>query len=317
MNHRVGKPSWQSVAVSGLGALAWTTAAHAQVACPVRVVSPGAPRWEAAAKEAEQSTSHSEATPHDCQSIEVTVLADGTARLEFTTIEGKRADRQLQNPEELTPAIEALLVTVAPLPRSSAAVDAKTPPVTHELPAKKTTHAELAASHARPRFVIGASAGTRFTFGHKYLAPAVSLRASGVFDRWELGVFGEWDPVFKRLSGATPAGFAMSALVVGALVGRREHAGRFEVNYGVDLGIASVASSADAAQSSSVDASQQRLGLYMGGRYPSDKTTRLTLDVLSDAALSGLRGPATEAAGLPPVPRYGVALSLGVETVAL
>ena len=165
--------------------------------------------------------------------------------------------------------------------------------------------------------MIGATAGTRFTFGGKYLAPAVSLRASGVFDRWELGIFGEWDPLFKRLSGATPAGFSMSALVVGALFGRRERAGRFEVNYGVDLGIASVASSDDAAQGSGVDASQQRVGLYVGGRYPRDKTTRVTLDVLSDAALSGLRGPATKAAGLPLIPRYGVALSLGVETVAL
>jgi hypothetical protein len=270
-----------------------------------------------AAKEAEQRTLRTEAAPGDCRSVEVTVLPDGTARLEFTTTEGRRADRQLQDPDELAPAIEALLVTVAPPPPLPPAVAAQTPSATHELPAKQTTQVEPPESHARAHFVIGAAAGARFTFGHKYLAPAMSLRASGMFDRWELGVFGEWDPLFKRLSGATPAGFAMSALVVGALFGRRERAGRFEVNYGVDLGIASVASSADAAQASSVDASQQRVGLYVGGRYPRGKTTRLTLDILSDVALSGLRGPATTAAGLPPIPRYGVVLSMGVETVAL
>jgi hypothetical protein len=285
MSPRVGKSRWRLVAASGLGALAWTTAARAQVACPVRVVSPGEPRWEEAAKDAEQRVLRTEAAPYDCQSIEVTVLADGTARLEFTTTERRRADRQLQNPDELAPAIEALLVTVAPQLQSAAAVEAKTPPVTHELQAKQTARAKPSASHARPYFVIGVAAGARFTFGHKYLAPAASLRASGVFDRWELGISGEWDPLFKRVSGVTPAGFAMSALVVSALFGRRERAGRFEVNYGVDVGVASVASSAGAAQASSVDASQQRAGLYLGGRYPRDKTTRLTLDVLSDAAL--------------------------------
>ncbi len=317
MSPCTGKSHWHLIAASGLGALVWTTAASAEVACPVRVVSPGAPRWEAAAKDAEARTIRAAETPHDCQSIEVTVLADGTARLEFTTTDGRRAERQLQNPEELAPAVEALLVTAAPQPPSSLPVEAKAPPVIHELEAKESTQAERPAPHARPHLVVGGAAGTRFTFGHKYLAPAVSLRASGVFDRWELGIFGEWDPLFKRLSGATPVGFVMSALVVGALFGRRERAGHFEVSYGVDLAVASVASSADAAQASSVDASQQRVGLYVGGRYPRDGTTRFMLDVLSDAALSGLRGPATAAAGLPPIPRYGVALSLGVETVAL
>jgi hypothetical protein len=273
--------------------------------------------WEAAAKEAEQRTSPAEAAPRDCQSIEVTVLADRTARLEFTTVEGRRAVRELQNPDELAPAIEALLVTVAPLAPPAAAGAVETQPATHDLRPKQTTLAEPPGSHTRPHFVLGAGTGARFTLGHKYLAPAVSLRASGVFDHWELGIFGEWDPLFKRLSGATPAGFAMSALVLGALFGRRERAGRFEVNYGVDLGIASVASAANSGVASSVDASQQRAGVYLGSRYPRDKTTRFTVDLLSDAALSGLRGPATAAAGLPPFPRYGVALSLGVETGAL
>src|SRR5882724_7869352 len=129
MSPRVSRSRWRLIAASGVAALAWTTVARAQAACQVRVVSQGVPRWEAAAKEAQQSTSRAEAAPHDCQSIEVTVLADGTSRLEFTTTEGRRADRQLQTPEELAPAIEALLVTVAPLPP---AAPAKTPPSTRE-----------------------------------------------------------------------------------------------------------------------------------------------------------------------------------------
>ncbi|MEO8982395.1 MAG: hypothetical protein ABI548_22700 [Polyangiaceae bacterium] len=280
-------------------------------------MAPGAPRWEAAAKDAEQLTLRPDAAPSDCKSVEVTVLGDGTAHLEFTTTEGRHADRQLQNPDELAPALEALLVTVMPRPQPAASVSDTTPLAPRESHSNQATQAEPLPARARPHFIIGVAAGARFTFGHKYLAPVASLRASGVFDRWELGIFGEWDPLFKRLSGATPAGFAMSALVVGALFGRREHAGRFDVTYGVDLGIASVASSADSAGASNVDASQQRAGLYLGGCYPSDKATRVTLGVLTDAALSGVRGPATAAAGLPPIPRYGVALTLGVETVAL
>jgi hypothetical protein len=169
--------------------------------------------------------------------------------------------------------------------------------------------------------VIGAGAGSRFTFGHKYLTPSASLRATGVFDRWEVGVFGEWDPVYARLAGKSPPGFAMSALFVGAVFGRRESASRLEVNYGLGLGIASVAASADPdpsiANARNVDASQRRVAVYAGARYPRDKTIRVTLDLMSDAALSGLRGAATSDARLPPFPRYGLSLSVGIEAVAL
>lgn len=308
---------WRALAASGLGALAWTSAARAQAPCPIRVVPGEAPGWQAAARAVEERTREATPRPHDCQSTQVTVQADGSASLEFTTTEGGHAIRRLQAPDELGPAIEALLVTVAPAPTVPAVQIEPSKPA----PRFADTSAEPPAPREKPHFVLGAGAGTRLTFGHKYLAPAVSLRATGVFDRWELGVSGEWDPVFTRLVGSTPAGFAMSALVVGALFGRRERVRRFDVGYGFSLAIASVASSANAGPNHpinrSVDASQQRVGFYAGARFPRKASTRVTLDVAADAALSGLRGVATSEANLPGFPRYGTSLSLGVETVAL
>lgn len=314
----------RALAAASLGALAWTSAARAQAPCPVTVVPPGTPGWEAAAQDARQRLQAPAATPLDCASIRAVVLPSGAARLEFTTTEGRRAERQLQAPEELGPAIEALLVTVAPVAEPSpqkvmaAAPPKATPPEDSSTQSAQTPGPRVGV---RPHLLIGGGLGTRVTFGHKYAAPGGALRATGVFDRWELGVSGEWDVLFARLKGKTPAGFAMSALVVGALFGRRERLGHFELSYGLDLGIGSVASSADPqpglAANRSVDASQQRVGLYAGGRYPRAATTRVTLDVNCDAALSGLRPTATSAAALPPFARYGVGLWLGVETVAL
>ncbi len=195
----------------------------------------------------------------------------------------------------------------------------KPPPA--EVRPQPNVQAAAPAARIKPHFVIGAGAGTRLALGRRYFAPGVSLRAMGVFERWELGVSGEWDAVFVRLVGSTPAGFAMSALVVGALFGRRDRVQRLDLRYGLGLGIASVAASADAEPglptNRSVDASQQRVGFYAGVCYPRDASTHLTLDVAGDAALSGLRGAATSAAGLPAFPRYGTGLWLGVETVAL
>ena len=321
MNLQMKKPRWDVLAALGLGALAWTSAARAEIPCSVRVASPGAPDWEAAARDAERRTSSARPVPHDCQSVEVTLLADGTARLDFTATDGRRAVREIQNPNELGPAVEALLVTVAPPAALAPPENNSLNPLTREKFPQQSAPVVPPAPRPRPLLAIGVRGGSRFTFGHKYLAPSASFRATGVFDRWELGVSAEWDPVYARLAGSTPAGFAMSALVVGALFGRREHASRFEVIYGLGLGIASVASSADPdpsiAKARNVDASQQRVALYVGARYPRDKAIRVTLDVLSDAALSGLRGAATSDVRLPPFPRYGVGLSLGVEAVAL
>jgi hypothetical protein len=322
MNLRIGNPLWHALAALGLGALAWTSAARAAVPCSVRIVPPGAPDWEAAARDAKRRTSSTGPVPNDCQSFEVTVRTDGTARLEFTATDGRRAIREIQNPDELGPAIEALLVTVAPTPTTTALAETNsTKTANSEMLTRQAAQSTPPTPRVRPLLLFGMGAGARFTFGHKYLAPSGSFRGVGVFDQWELGIFGEWDPVYERLAGSTPPGFAMSALAVGALFGRREHTGRLDVNYGLGLGVASVASSADPdptiVKTRSVDASQQRAAVYAGAHYPRDKSIRVTLDMLTDAALSGLRGPATSEVRLPPFPRYGVSLSLGVEAVVL
>ncbi|QUS47017.1 hypothetical protein [Salmonella enterica] len=43
--------------------------------------------------------------------------------------------------------------------------------------------------------------------------------------RWDLGIFGQWDPANVVLGGA-PNGFRMSSLGVGVSIGRREPLGR-------------------------------------------------------------------------------------------
>lgn len=303
------------VALATMAALAATVPARADLPCAVRLTPPDQAEWRAALDQA--GVGAHKGPLADCRSIHVAVLPDNTAVLEFITTDGRVATRHVEGPAELAPAIEALLVTVSPSPATPpppAPATAAPPPAVPDN--DKARHAPTPLTH----LVLDAGVGGRITLAHKYAALAVSLQAAAVISSWEFGVFGEWDPVSTPLAAAPPSGFALSMLDVGAMLGRREHVGRFEVACGVDWGIAAIAETASAnavVADRTVDGSQQRFGGYVGLRFPRDSSTRFMTQLWVDSALSGLRRKATAAAQLPGFPRFGGVLSLGIETVAL
>jgi hypothetical protein len=302
--------------VASIASAALTAAgrAQAELPCPLVLTPADQAEWQAAVRDVQAGARKGSAA--DCQSIHLAVLPDQGAELEFITTDGRVATRHLEGPAELSPAIEALLVTVAPPPAAPAATVIAAPPTPPTPPIARASN----DGERRAQLVLGAGLGGRLTAARKYWAFATNVRAVGVLGKWELGVFGEWDPVYAPLGSVAPGAFGLSVLDVGAMLGRREQSGRLDVSYGVNWGVAALSESASAnaaVADRSVDGPQQRVGAYVGSRFPRDASTRFTTELWFDAALSGLKRAATAAAQLPAFPRYGGVLYLGVETVLL
>ncbi len=249
----------------------------------------------------------------------------GGALVTFLTTDGRRAVRALMSPEELAPALDALLVTLPPEPVRPGAVPAapatpeppRTPPAG---PAQGGPQGGApAAPSAEAHFHLGASAGLRFGFGGAYVTPALGLRPSGTFGAWELAGVVEYDPSYSYLPGGSPSGFKLWSFVAGVQVGRREAIGNVALGYGLGVGVASIREEANDADGTTKvgDRAQPRASLYGRLVYPRRSTWRGTLDLRIDAALGSVKKQASLRNDLPDLPRWGVLLSLGVETSAL
>src|SRR5262245_8915636 len=108
--------------------------ARARAECPVTLVPSDAPApWASAVASARERLASQSS---DCGSVEIAVRPKGGAVLTFTTTEGRRAERTLGSPQELGPALDALLVNVKvetpPAPPPS--VSASAPPVASTAP---------------------------------------------------------------------------------------------------------------------------------------------------------------------------------------
>jgi len=290
----------------------------AEPVCPLRIEPEGSPDWSAAARNADQLLATRGTVQNDCARVVVQVQPAGGAVLHFTTTSGRTASRELRTPDELVPALEALLVTLQPL--------AEMPPPAASTPGPAVTSAALpppapAPAPRRDRFVVGGGAGARLTLPRKYLAPEAFLRASVVLERLELGLVGAWDPLHVRLDGKVPQDFSMSTVQASALCAGRLPAGNTELNLGMLFGVAAVSASAHdlprLGRTRSLDVAEARLGAVAGIRYPRDSRTRASLDLMGDGAISGVHRAKTAELELPASPRFSVALCLGVETVML
>jgi len=316
----------------GAGMALATAAAHAE--CPLQLVPPDSPAaWTTVAGVATRRLAT--ASAHDCQSVEVAVRPSGGALLTFITTDGRRAVRALMSPDELAPALDALLVT---LPAESVPAESVEPAATPVATTKTEDRpaAPAAASDVTPvidsaaptpplpatpevHFRMGASVGARFGYRGAYLAPALGLRPSGTFGQWELAGALEYDPAYAYLPGTAPPGFRLWSFVAAVQVGRSQALGGVALGYGVGLGVASLREEADAVDGTTqvTDFGQPRASAYARVAFPQGGTWRGTLDLGLDAVLGSVKRRATLRQDLPNLPRWGALLSVGLETTAL
>ncbi len=315
----------------GVGASVALATITAQAECRLELVPHDAPvAWTAVAGAAGRRLAS--ASAHDCQSVEVAVRPSGGALVTFITTDGRRGVRALMSPEELEPALDALLVTLPP-ESSAAAAAARPPAAVAVLPTSPAIAAadvapptsvvtRTAASPARDpevHFRIGVSAGARFGFGGAYASPALGLRPSGAFGRWELSGALEYDPAYAYLPGGSPPGFKLWSFIAAVQVGRILPLGRVALSSGFGLGVASIREEAKDANGTAAvaDFGQPRVSAYGRVAFPRQSTWKATLGLDLDAVLGSIKRRASLRNDLPNLPRWGATISVGVETTAL
>ncbi|MGZ5971448.1 MAG: hypothetical protein ACXWP4_27450 [Polyangiales bacterium] len=305
-----------------MGIVAVLAVARAWAECPITLVPADAPKGWSSAVESARSRLAS-ASSHDCGSVEVAVRPNGGAVLTFTTTDGRRAVRTLMSPEELVPALDALLVTLPPeaAPASSAAPSSSAMP-SASVPAPaappSSSSAPVVAAPPEVHFAVGLSAGARLGLAGAYATPAFGLRPSGSFGAWELGGAIEYDPSYAYLPGAPP-GFTLWSFIANLQVGRREVFQNIAIGYGLGLGVASIRETVDDTDGlrKILDFGQPRASAYFRVVWPPRSTFRATFEIGFDAALTNLKRKVTVRNDVPDLPRWGIVSSVGLETSAL
>ncbi len=245
--------------------------------------------------------------------------ATGGATLAFLTTDGRGAARSLASAAELSPTLEALLITTVAPPEP--------PPLEAPLPSPRpalpqpppgTATAPSPVAERTVGWLLTAEVGGRATgLASRYLAPSFVLQPTVATGPWEVGAFVEFAPSYAAVSFTPPEGFALSTLTTGVVLGVRHDLGELALGLGGTMAVQSVSIEADDLPdlntSRSVDVAQPRLGAYGKVAYPSTSMVRILGLANADAVLGRLRANATEERRLPGLARFGLGLSVGVE----
>jgi hypothetical protein len=289
-----------------LALLGVASQARPAAAAECRIALGGAPveGWTLAVGELERSGS----VPADCAVVAIEASGE-RARLVFQTRDGRRAERGLDHPDELVPALRALGVGAEADGASSlpAPANPSEPAATAPAPSGVDT---VASSSPEPppgreaRAVFALVGGLRGGVG-KLVSPALGGSAAIELDRWELGVNVVLELQYFDLGGGEPPSAAAS---VGVTVGRREPVADLDVLFGARTMIAAFN------DESEVDGGERgraevRLGTYLGAAWPRTGRLRWRADVAADVVPHRVLG----SAGTRIAPWLGASVLVGAE----
>jgi len=301
---------------SGLGAIVVAVLGVASEArpaaaaeCSTTLVGAPVEGWTVAVRELERSGS----VPADCAVVAIEASGE-RARLVFQTRDGRRAERELDHPDELVPALRALGVgatgddaSALPAPDVPSAPALATPAAA---PPAAVGGDAAASSSPEPtpgreaRAVFALLGGMRGGVGNLW-SPTLGGSAAIELDRWELGVNLALELQYFDLGGGEPPSAAAS---VGVTVGRREPVADVDVLFGARTMIAAFN------DESEVDTGERgraevRLGTYLGGAWPRTGSLRWRADFAVDVVPHRALG----SAGTRIAPWLGASLLVGAE----
>ncbi|MBI5532115.1 MAG: hypothetical protein HY898_05350 [Deltaproteobacteria bacterium] len=270
--------------------------------CSVRVDPGDAPQpWVDAAAKTRRAISIGDAEASDCGSIEV--IVDGErAVVRFRTIDGRTAEREIGSPAELVPAVQALLVAGPVRP----AEDGQDLSKVTVRPGVGT-----AATGSSMHALVGALATARIAAPGGYVSSGGSVFASVATSRWELGVVGDWDPIYGRVSGAVPSEFEMTSFGMAGQFAIRQPTRGPTLLFGGRAGIGGVSQ-----QSNDVVNGQRteaHLGALAGAVMPAAWMARFRVTILGEVVPGRVGRERTLGPGLPILPWWSVGLGVGME----
>lgn len=321
IGHRAAR--WWTYAAVATGTC-WVvpSSASASRPCPVRIVG-GGEMWTLAGRDLERQLG---SMPGAVRCVAIQVDVDHAGHLSLIDSDGRRAERELGQPFELGPSVQALLVDLDASvahdsPQQVSSPDgedgtAKGPlisdrdgatsgsPSVRPPPAKDTSSV-----------VLGAALGARY--GGGIATPTVNAFGALRLRRWELGVMGNWEVSYKSLADGGPS-WSAAGLSAGISVGRRER-----VNSNLDFLLGATVAAAVLHQETHVRHPEQeatngegRLGGYLGVVGPVRGALRFRLQLQADATAVGPT-QRTIAADVPALPAWALGAQVGVEGDAL
>ena len=299
-------------------------AAFAQSACVVTLRSPdGASGWASAVERIERAVGSLGDGAGDCREIDVVVDAAG-ATVTFTTSDGRTAVRRIAQPRELEPLVDALVITV-PEP---AAPSVAPPPIALTFPVEAPLAREAPALDVprsvndRGRVLLGAGAGVRRAPGFSPSGVA-HIEIAALLGHWELGLVGRWEPDQEPGDDSSVGHLHLSGIGGGAVLGHRVPVGSFVLVFGANAGVFAMQEAlvkrsfaTEGRRDAHVSESfvDPRLGAYTAVAFPP--LSRFRLRAQLDAAF-GLVSHVPSNAELVALPRWSLALAIGVETSVL
>lgn len=286
--------------------------------CPVELRGPPSEPWLRAGQAIEALTTEFS----DCARIEIELerSTDG-ARLTFVTLDGRRAERRLAHPDQLVPTVMALGIggasesstpgpeaaPLAPVRAADAVPPSQVPLV--DSPSSRPSPQSPSPSAAAPddaRAVFAVLAGARGGAG-RLVSPVLEGAAALVPGRWELGLNLALELQYFDLQLPDPDG-PSSAASLGVTVGRREPFTDVELLYGVRSMVAAL--NDESQKDSGVRGGAEiRVGVYLGGAWPRQWSSRFRADLVLDVVPHNSLGDI----GKPVTPWLALSASIGVE----
>jgi len=290
-------------------------AANAAPQCPIRTRPPALQHpWDEAVDRARSGLA---AQRGDCKDVLLDVEGSG-ARLTFTTLDGRQATRWLEDPSALEPALAALQVTLSI--QEQGTLDPRPAPA--PAPAASPAHAKERGEPSPPtHLLVHGQAGARLAGSDLMLAPALGAGVALTASDFELGVGAQWEPTYQSLGDRESPSTRLSSLGANIAAGRRNPLGRGRaIVTGVRVSAAILhqewwlPGTSEAKTEHEGERAQARMGAYAGPIIPVSRATRLR--ALFEADIDPMHVGATRHGenAAPPLPWWGVSLSLGVES---
>ncbi len=282
--------------------------------CPVELRGPPSEPWLRAGQAIEALTTEFS----DCARIEIDLEPNTEgARLTFVTRDGRRAERHLAHPDQLVPSVMALGIEgateltspvpetvplAAPLAPVRAAdsvppVDARSSPQAPPAPSSRLSPSSPSQASAAPddaRAIFAVLAGARGGTG-QLVSPVLEGAAAIAPGRWELALNLALELQYFDLQLPEPDG-PSSAASLGVTAGRREPFTDVELLYGV-RGMVAALNDESEKDSGVRGGAELRVGVYLGGAWPRQWSSRfrgdIVLDVVPHDSLGDIGKPVT------------------------
>ncbi len=252
-----------------------------------------------------------------CADARLTV--DGTtARLVFTTTDGREAARTLAGPEELWPTLEALLV------RIPATESVSVPPRATAQQASVVEVAVPAETTSVPipaRLVLSALGGGRLAGPGLLGAPTIDLGIALALPAWDLGLTVRWEPSYILVDADDARPADLASISSGIQVGRRVALGRaLSLVIGMNLSAAAEHEgwhthdpTTGARIEHDSDRAQTLVGIYAGAVYPAAAKLRFRSTIGADVDATHIGQDTSTPDGVPALPWWGFGAAFGVE----